>query len=338
MSGKGNAGSLVYVLENKGPTSLTEPAVVPYYRDDKCLDDGTGDNPVPRPWPGEASTDQRVRDAYAAMAGKTSYAEVTCDERQGAWGSHGVHFFVTGDTDNAFVNSPQPVNEVDAQQWQFAVPTAKPTNVGDAYHAEVRAPLATAAVEQRNVAAKPTTTTYTGATATQSTDALVAAGRLTGEHGAPIAGEVLRFTFDGATKEARTGADGVATAAWDRVDLPAGQYPVRVSYAGAGEVLPSSDEATVTVARDQSSLRLSLTAATGSAEVALRATDDSQPIAGRIVTIKVNDRPATSHTTDARGIARATLAFVPGDRVTARFGGDGYFLATTAAATVPQPG
>ena len=40
------------------------PAVVPYYRDDACLDDGTGDDPVQRPWPGEASTDPRVQDGY----------------------------------------------------------------------------------------------------------------------------------------------------------------------------------------------------------------------------------------------------------------------------------
>jgi hypothetical protein len=140
VSGAGDAGSLVYVLENKGPTSFANPAVVPFYRDDKCWDDGTGDNPVARPWPGEASTDPRVQDGYAAIAGKP-YAEVTCEEKQGAWGAHGVHFFATHDTDNAFVGTPVPVNEVDAQQWQFAVRTTQPTAVGERYAQVVRAPL-----------------------------------------------------------------------------------------------------------------------------------------------------------------------------------------------------
>jgi hypothetical protein len=132
VSGAGNAGSLVYVLENKGATSLENPTVVPYYRDDMCFDDGTGDDPVARPWPGEASTDPRVVAAYGGAP---------CDQRQGAWGEHGVHYFFTNDTDNAFVGSPVPVTEVDAQQWQFAVPTATPVAVGEGYAQDVRVPL-----------------------------------------------------------------------------------------------------------------------------------------------------------------------------------------------------
>lgn len=147
VSGKGDAGSLVYIFENKGLTSFTNPAVVPYYRDDKCLDDGTGDAPVPRPWPGEASSDQRVKDGYAALAGKP-YNELTCDERQGAWGSHGLHFLATHDTDNTGVG--KPVNEVDGQQWQFAVPTSEPTNVGERYGNVVRVPLRPVVLTQQN--------------------------------------------------------------------------------------------------------------------------------------------------------------------------------------------
>src|SRR4051812_6312648 len=45
VSGRDDFGSLVYVLETKGTTSYGNPAVVPYYRDDKCFDDGTGDDP-----------------------------------------------------------------------------------------------------------------------------------------------------------------------------------------------------------------------------------------------------------------------------------------------------
>ena len=147
VSGKGDAGSLVYTFELKGATTASNSAVVPYYRDDACLDDGTGDDPVSRPWPGETSTDQRVRDGYAAQAGKP-YEQLTCAEKQGAYGAHGVHFFVTHDSDNAFVGTPEPTTEIDGQQWQFAVPTAEPTNVGQQYANVVHAPLRPVAAEQ----------------------------------------------------------------------------------------------------------------------------------------------------------------------------------------------
>jgi hypothetical protein len=132
VSGRDNFGSLVYVVAPTAPTSFLSPTVAPYYRDDKCFDDGTGDNPVSRPWPGEASTDPRVAAAYKNKP---------CDQRQGAWGEHGVHFFVTGDTDNAFVGTPAAVDELDAEQWQFAVPTKTPVAVGEPYAQEVRVPL-----------------------------------------------------------------------------------------------------------------------------------------------------------------------------------------------------
>ena len=120
------------VSVGSGPTSFVSPLVAPFYRDDKCFDDGTGDNPVARPWPGESGADPRVQAAYG---------NAPCDKRQGAWGEHGVHFFATGDTDNAFVGTPVPVNELDATQWQFAVPTRKPHAVGEPYAQHVRAPL-----------------------------------------------------------------------------------------------------------------------------------------------------------------------------------------------------
>ena len=52
-----------------------------------------------------------------------------------------MHYFVTHDTDNAFVGSPVPVTEIDAQQWQFAVPTDAPHAVGEPYAQVVRVPL-----------------------------------------------------------------------------------------------------------------------------------------------------------------------------------------------------
>lgn len=152
VAGRGKTGSLVYVFELTGATSLASPAVVPYYRDDACLDDGTGDDPVARPYPGEPSTDPRVQDGYATLAGKP-YNQVGCVKKQGAHGSHGVHFFATGDTDNAFVGTPMPVNEIDGQQWQFAVPTPAPFNVGEPYANVVRLKLRPVVVEQASTPA-----------------------------------------------------------------------------------------------------------------------------------------------------------------------------------------
>ena len=140
VAGTGDAGSLVYLFELTGPSSAVNFLAVPYYRDDKCLDDGTGDDPVARPWPGEASTDSRVVAGYGAGA--------TCDQKQGAWGAHGLHFFATGDSDNAF--SPAPVTELDGQQWQFAVPMDAPRNVGESYAQVVRARSRVVAAPQSN--------------------------------------------------------------------------------------------------------------------------------------------------------------------------------------------
>jgi hypothetical protein len=146
VSGRDDFGSLVDVVELKGPTSAENPTVVPYYRDDACFDDGTGDDPVSRPWPGEASTDPRVRAGYEQENGGTPYGQLTCAQRQGAWGTNGVHFFFTNDTDNGF--GPKPTTEVDAQQWIFPVPTASPHAVGDPYDNALRAPLVVAAAQQ----------------------------------------------------------------------------------------------------------------------------------------------------------------------------------------------
>jgi hypothetical protein len=161
---------LVYEFELTGPTAAAgNIAAVPYYRDDACFDDGTGDAPVQRPWPGEASTDPRVQQGYVdywAARGMpttgdlaTDYAQLKCqpdkvgDPSTPAWqqmpfsgaiGEHGIHFFVTQDSDNAF--GPKNVDEIDGQQWRYEVSTDTPRNDTVSYGANVSAKLvATAA-------------------------------------------------------------------------------------------------------------------------------------------------------------------------------------------------
>jgi hypothetical protein len=160
----GPNGGLVYVAELKGATSGTEPAVVPYYRDDACFDDGTGDGPPPRPWPGESSTDSRVQQGYVdywkanGAPSTLTYADLHCNPGDtsastpawqktpftGAIGQSGLHFFATSDTDNAF--SPLTTTEIDAQQWRYSVPMSSATNVSALYGQNVIAPLQTAVV------------------------------------------------------------------------------------------------------------------------------------------------------------------------------------------------
>jgi hypothetical protein len=144
----GPNGGLVYQFELTSPTAAAgNLAAVPYYRDDLCLDDGTGDSPVPRPWPGEAFTDARVKQGYVdywkahGAPATLTYADLKCDPAAdpattpawqrtpfaGAYGQHGLHFFVTQDSDNTF--APKNTDELDGQQWRFAVPMAQATNV-----------------------------------------------------------------------------------------------------------------------------------------------------------------------------------------------------------------
>jgi hypothetical protein len=156
---------------------------VPYYRDDACLDDGTGDNPVARPWPGENFTDSRVKNGYLSYwnthggNGLLTYADLKCNPGnsgnlsaaqynglpefaktpfQGCFACHGIHFFVTHDSDNA--QQPVTVDEIDGQQWRYAVPLSAPANVigGDLtqpnYALNVITPLQAAALPYGEVA------------------------------------------------------------------------------------------------------------------------------------------------------------------------------------------
>jgi hypothetical protein len=166
---------LVYEFELTGATAAAgNAAVVPYYRDDACFDDGTGDAPAQRPWPGETSTDPRVQQGYVdywqhywdthpevqGYPRPASYSDLKCQPAlavngdptanpttppwqimpfSGAIGEHGIHFFVTQDSDNLF--GPKNVDEIDGQQWRFEVPMAQPTNVLVPYGANVSAKL-----------------------------------------------------------------------------------------------------------------------------------------------------------------------------------------------------
>ncbi|MPZ67926.1 MAG: hypothetical protein GEU71_00155 [Actinobacteria bacterium] len=141
VAGRGDGGSLIYMFELKNANALENPLVTPYYRDDACLDDGTGDDPSRREWPGES---------YAWMTERElDYVDRPCFGqapegyeglyKQGAFGSHGIHYFVTNDTDNLML--PKPITEIDGQQTEWLVPMAAPARVGDRYANTAKAPL-----------------------------------------------------------------------------------------------------------------------------------------------------------------------------------------------------
>ena len=148
----GNQGSLVFAADITGPTTVLQPAVVPFYRDDACFDDGTGDSPFARPWPGEDSTSSNVQNGYVQYwrqqsgnpslaysdlhcappaPGNPGYQQLGFDTSttmpfQAAIGEMGLHFFFTAGSDNAFTGVP--LDEIDAEQWVYTVPSAAPAN------------------------------------------------------------------------------------------------------------------------------------------------------------------------------------------------------------------
>ena len=329
VSGAGDAGSLVYLFENKGPTSLTEPTVVPYYRDDACLDDGTGDDPVARPWPGEASTDSRVRDGYSAIAGKP-YEQLVCADKQGAWGSHGVHFFVTSDTDNAFLPTPVPVNEVDAQQWQFAVPTGRPTNIGDRYSVEVRAPLVAAAREQASQPLTATSLVVAAPSSVQLTDGLDVAIEL---RDAPAGSEVA-VAFGEQTRSVTVDEAGRAEVRFAVAGVT-GTRAVTARYAGDAAHAASGDERMVDVVRDDARITGVIANGVGGKRVDVRLTDadDGRGLAGRAVEFVRNGTSVGTAWTNATGVASLPVKLDGNDVVEVRFAGDDTYSPASNRAT-----
>ncbi|MFN2587789.1 MAG: Ig-like domain-containing protein [Actinomycetota bacterium] len=333
VSGRGDNGSLVYMFELKNAQGLENPTVVPYYRDDACFDDGTGDDPSPRVDPGDP--DPRDLPCYTeAPAGYDG------PYMQGAFGSHGVHYFFTGDTDNAW--APVPTTEIDGQQWQWAVPTSAPRNVGDRYANTVKTPLVPVVTPQPNddAEASPTTLEITGATSGQTTDEVVLEATLR-SGGGPVEGETVSFTFDGSgAGDAVTGSDGTASV---RVRLtgPARSTEVAAIFAGSDYYLESSAQAPFEVAREDAALALTFDSSTGPVYATARLTDadSGDPLAGKPVAFSVNGRDVGTYTTGDDGTVSILVPKSKGrtyDDVTAAFAGDDAFSPASAQGRVQR--
>lgn len=127
----------------------------PYYRDDSCFDDGTGNDPGPhlnirRADSGEfslftdpSSGEKQKRQCW--KPGDELTGDPLLDRRyvQGDIATHGLHLQLIVDSDNA--QTTEPIDEIDSEQRMVVLPGDQ-GNVGDTYgRGTVEFPLAVAA-------------------------------------------------------------------------------------------------------------------------------------------------------------------------------------------------
>ncbi|HYI45798.1 MAG TPA: Ig-like domain-containing protein [Actinomycetota bacterium] len=343
VSGKDDNGSLVYMFQMNNPQSLENPLVVPYYRDDACLDDGTGDDPSPRPWPGEAQSNERLaeymqRPCYGDPANNTADNTYSKDSatgfRQGCFACHGIHYFVTGDTDNTF--SPAKTTEIDGSQWQWAAPTAQPTNVGDRYANTVKVPLVPiVSYYPMSVAndVTPTTIEITGDTHGQVSDVTTLAARLSDTSG-PMEGRELVFAIGGEeVGRAITNESGEASVQ-TTLAPPARESQQTVSFSGEDDYSVSSNTSPYQIELDDSALAFTLTLAkqgkASSATATLTDADSGAGLSGRTIHFFVQGDEVATAVTDASGVAKASFPMKKRSSATASFQGDDSYKASSS--------
>jgi hypothetical protein len=342
----GPNGSLVYMFQLNDVKDALNPAITAYYRDDSCFDDGTGDDPSPRLYPGDAYSDLTAssdpdavtythRPCFGAASSGPEYSP-TGPWRQGCIACHGIHYLFTSDTDNAFLT--KPTTEVDGQQYVWAVPTGAAQNVGDAYANSVKLALVPTVSSQSSSAPKQQPViTNTSGPGGEIGDEVRLSSRLADPNGAPLSGRVIRFAVDGSeVGTATTDANGDAGVPWT-VQGPARQAQLTESYDGDADFQPATRTAAFGVELDATSLVLTLAKAKGGlrATAILSDTDTAEPVAAKSVSFSVNGTPVGMSSTDANGRASILLTKTRrGDRVVASFAGDDAFGPSSATRTV----
>ena len=123
---------------------------VPYYRDDACFDDGTGDDPgidVGK----RTDTEPRLRSDGVTPrkcwdAERDKDAQTGTDEFfQGSIGTHGLHLLFLAESDNA--RQTVPVNEI-VSEWQMVMlPGRHQADAGERYGRSFEKPLVATATE-----------------------------------------------------------------------------------------------------------------------------------------------------------------------------------------------
>jgi hypothetical protein len=119
-------------------------AAVPYYRDDSCFDDGTGDDPGPdlgkrRDAEPRTRADGSPRECWTPEAG---LPEPGSDRFfQGSIATHGMHLLFLAESDNA--RQTVPLTEI-VSEWQMVMlPGERPASDGERYGRAFEKPLVT---------------------------------------------------------------------------------------------------------------------------------------------------------------------------------------------------
>jgi hypothetical protein len=124
---------------------------VPYYRDDACFDDGTGNDPGPKVKKRSADEPQTYGSPPAPRKcwngsppptgdGDPGSTDESPNPRfyQGSIGTHGVHLLFLLESDNA--RQTKPVDEI-VSDWQMVMLKGDPGNVGEQYGRGFEKPL-----------------------------------------------------------------------------------------------------------------------------------------------------------------------------------------------------
>ena len=336
----GSNGSLVYMFELNDAKDAEQPAIIPYYRDDSCFDDGTGDDPSPRVRPGEATSDTspeyRARPCWGEDPDPQNppVYSTTGPWRQGCVACHGVHYLFTNDTDNAFMQ--KPTTEVDGQQFIWAVPTNTATNVGEGYANTARFALVpTVITPGSNPPKDRTEISNTGPTSGTIGHQVTLVAHLQKQGDGPLAGKEVRFAMDGqeigtATTDSNGDAHLTIT-----LQPPARQASLNESFAGDDENLPSSTTVSFQIEARPTRMSLSVGEIDDGiyrATAVLRDAETGNRLAHKNIDFYKNGKLVASDTTDSKGRATAKVGKVRrGTRIRAEFAGDDTYAASSAS-------
>lgn len=209
---------------------------IPYYRDDKNFDDGTG-----------------TRDASGALTDR------------GLYGAHGVQLLVTPESDNGGFAGTVPITEVDAQTRIVVLPppaldaNGDPTSVGAMYGHSSDLPLeATTGAPVTDA----TSIALDGATHGKIGDRVTLSATVTDQLGLPVPNAPVTFTFQGLSNTVTADVQGHAVLPNVLVRGPAGPTDVTATY--DGDTIHSASEADgrFTVEKKSSSLSIDPSSAT----------------------------------------------------------------------------
>ena len=153
----GDSGSVVLRTAIKQATpggAAQSLAAVPYYRDDACFDDGTGNDPGPHMDPRSPDGDEPSDSTYTdPVTGEPAPRECWDSDPasghpavpggdprfyQGSIGTQGIHILAIADSDNA--GTTIPLTEIDSEQ-RVVVLQGNPGNVGGQYGRQSEKPL-----------------------------------------------------------------------------------------------------------------------------------------------------------------------------------------------------